>query len=100
MTLSDIASVLFTATGTLFFLGGMVGLIRFPDVYTRLYALAKADNLGLGLVVLGLTFKAGSMEILIKLLFIWVFVLFSTTICCYLIARQGLKMNIKPKTKQ
>jgi multicomponent Na+:H+ antiporter subunit G len=36
--------------GAFFFFAGTVGLLRFPDVYTRLHALAKADNLGLGFV--------------------------------------------------
>jgi multicomponent Na+:H+ antiporter subunit G len=40
--------------GAFFFLAGTLGLLRFPDVYTRLHALTKADNLGLGLTVLGL----------------------------------------------
>ena len=38
--------------GAVFFLAGTVGLLRFPDSLTRLHALTKADNLGLGLVVL------------------------------------------------
>ena len=40
--------------GAFFFLAGTVGLLRFPDSLTRLHALTKADNLGLGLIVLGL----------------------------------------------
>ena len=39
--------------GAFFFLAGTVGLLRFPDSLTRLHALTKADNLGLGLVVVG-----------------------------------------------
>ena len=45
--------------GAFFFLAGTVGLLRFPDVYNRLHALTKADNLGLGLVVAGLAIQAG-----------------------------------------
>ncbi|MEX1012107.1 MAG: monovalent cation/H(+) antiporter subunit G [Waddliaceae bacterium] len=99
MTFSNIASLIFTGIGVIFFFAGTLGLIRFPDVYTRLHALTKADNLGLGFVVLGLAIKMESFEILVKLLFIWQFVLFSSATSCYLIAREGLKMNIKPKTK-
>ena len=40
-------------------MAGSVGLLRFPDTLTRLHALTKADNLGLGLVVLGLMARAG-----------------------------------------
>lgn len=55
MTLAlDIFTVVAVSLGALFFLAGTLGLLRFPDTLTRLHALTKADNLGLGLVVLGL----------------------------------------------
>ena len=54
MTLIDVFSVLCISGGVFFFLAGAVALLRFPDTLTRLHALTKADNLGLGLVVLGL----------------------------------------------
>ena len=50
----DIFTVLAVSAGAFFFLAGTVGLLRFPDTLTRLHALTKADNLGLGLIVLGL----------------------------------------------
>ena len=50
----DLLSVLAIVGGAFFYLAGTVGLLRFPDAYTRLHALTKADNLGLALVVLGL----------------------------------------------
>ena len=50
----DIFTVVAVSAGAFFFLAGTVGLLRFPDPLTRLHALTKADNLGLGLVVLGL----------------------------------------------
>ena len=50
----DAVTVCAVLAGLFFFLAGTVGLLRFPDTLTRLHALTKADNLGLGLVVLGL----------------------------------------------
>ena len=50
----DIVTITAVSAGAFFFLAGTVGLLRFPDPLTRLHALTKADNLGLGLVVLGL----------------------------------------------
>ena len=46
----DIFSSVAIATGAFFFFAGTVGLLRFPDALTRLHALTKSDNLGLGLV--------------------------------------------------
>jgi len=51
----DILSIMAICAGAFFFFAGTVGLLRFPDALSRLHALTKADNLGLGLVVLGFT---------------------------------------------
>jgi multicomponent Na+:H+ antiporter subunit G len=79
-----------------FFWGGSLGLLRFPDVYTRLHALTKADNLGLGLVAAGSMFLADDWMTVIKLLLIWLLVLTASTVSCFLIANAARKMNIKP----
>jgi multicomponent Na+:H+ antiporter subunit G len=57
----DVLSIIAIGTGAFFFFAGTVGLLRFPDALTRLHALTKADNLGLGLVVLGLLPRTGSL---------------------------------------
>jgi multicomponent Na+:H+ antiporter subunit G len=56
--LLDAFTVLAVSAGAFFFLAGSVGLLRFPDALSRLHALTKADNLGLGLVMLGLLPRA------------------------------------------
>ena len=67
----DLVTIAAVSAGAFFFLAGTVGLLRFPDTLTRLHALTKADNLGLGLVVLGLLPQAGSLRIAFKLVCIW-----------------------------
>ena len=57
----DVLTVSPILAGGFFFLAGTVGLLRFPDTLTRLHALTKADNLGLGLVVVGLLPQVGSV---------------------------------------
>ena len=61
-------SMALLVAGAFFFFAGTVGLLRFPDVYSRLHALAKADNLGLGCVVLGLALQADNLAAALKLL--------------------------------
>ncbi|MGY6570737.1 MAG: cation:proton antiporter, partial [Salinarimonas sp.] len=51
--MSDLFTIVMTASGLIFFAAGTLGLIRFPDTHSRLHALTKADNLGLGLIALG-----------------------------------------------
>lgn len=84
-----IATVLLCA-GALFYLAGTVGLIRFPDVHSRLHALTKADNLGLGLVCSGLALLGGSLRVAGALLVIWLLGLLAATVSCHLIARAAL----------
>lgn len=79
-------SALAIAAGVFFFVAGTVGLIRFPDALSRVHALTKADNLGLGLIVLGLLPFAGGVADGLKLALIWVLVLFSGGSAAQLIA--------------
>jgi multicomponent Na+:H+ antiporter subunit G len=80
-------TALAVTAGAFFFLAGTVGLLRFPDSLTRLHALTKADNLGLGLVVLGLLPHAGGVVGGLKLICVWLLVLLSGSVAGQLIAR-------------
>ena len=83
----DVWTVVAVVAGGFFFLAGTVGLLRFPDSFTRLHALTKADNLGLGLVVLGLLPQVDSVSGGLKLVFIWLLVQVSGATAGQLIAR-------------
>ena len=82
----DIFTVLAVCAGAFFFLAGTVGLLRFPDALTRLHALTKADNLGLGLVVLGLLPQADGVLGALKLVLVWLLVLVAGATVSQLIA--------------
>jgi multicomponent Na+:H+ antiporter subunit G len=87
IALLDLFCIAAISAGTCFFFAGTVGLIRFPDSLTRLHALAKADNLGLGLIALGLISRADSALSALKLIFIWALVLLSGASTAQLIGR-------------
>jgi multicomponent Na+:H+ antiporter subunit G len=87
ITILDTLTILAVSAGTFFFIAGTVGLLRFPDVLTRLHALTKVDNLGLGLVVLGLLPHASGLLGALKLVSVWLFALISGAIVTQLIAR-------------
>lgn len=72
--------------GLLFFFAGSVGLLRFPDQFSRLHAVTKADTLGLGLVVLGLSLQSSWRESVLMLL-IWLLLMLSGAVSCQLLAR-------------
>ena len=83
----DVMTIAAVSAGAFFFLAGTVGLLRFPDTLTRLHALTKADNLGLGLVVLGLLPQTGSLRDGLKLVSIWLLGLLAGATVSQLIAR-------------
>jgi multicomponent Na+:H+ antiporter subunit G len=86
--------------GAFFFFAGTVGLLRFPDIYSRLHALAKADNLGLGCVLLGLALQADSLAAALKLLLIWPLVMAASAGVGFAIARRANALGIAPWRKE
>jgi multicomponent Na+:H+ antiporter subunit G len=92
----DAFSVLAITAGAIFFLAGTVGLLRFPDALTRLHALTKADNLGLGLVVLGLLPRADGALGALKLVVVWLLVLMASATVSQLIARVAPRVAPSP----
>ncbi len=88
----DALSLLCLAIGLLFFCAGTLGLLRLPDLLSRLHALTKADNLGLGLVILGLVLQAADQPLrAFKLVLIWLCVLIASATGAHLIAQRALR---------
>ena len=84
--MTDLFTILAVTAGAVLFLAGTLGLLRFPDTLTRLHALTKVDNLGLGLVVLGLMPQVGWLAAL-KLLAVWLLVQLSGAIVTQILGR-------------
>jgi multicomponent Na+:H+ antiporter subunit G len=82
----EIATVILMSLGGVFFLAGTVGILRLPDAHTRLHALTKADNLGLGLIAAGLALQSDGIAVVAKLAGIWLLALVASSTSCYLIA--------------
>jgi multicomponent Na+:H+ antiporter subunit G len=83
----DALTTLAVCAGAFFLLAGTVGLLRFPDALSRLHALTKADNLGLGLIVLGLMFQTAGPLAALKLVLVWLLALLAGATVTQLIAR-------------
>ncbi|MEQ8401980.1 MAG: monovalent cation/H(+) antiporter subunit G [Roseitalea porphyridii] len=90
MSAVEIAAFVLTAAGVVFFVAGTVGMLRFPDAHSRLHALTKADNLGLGLVVLGAMLQADGLFSVLKLALIWILVIVASAVAAQTIARATL----------
>ncbi|WP_246179865.1 cation:proton antiporter [Kocuria coralli] len=84
--LADIVTVLAGLAGAGFFTAGTLGLLRFPDLRSRLHALAKADSLGLGFVSLAVLVQADSAGTAAKVVLVWLLALAAAATSAYLLA--------------
>ncbi|HSJ99872.1 MAG TPA: monovalent cation/H(+) antiporter subunit G [Kofleriaceae bacterium] len=96
VTLAELASAALLIAGAAFFLAGTIGLLRFPDVYTRLHALTKADNLGLGFVAAGLAIDASSLAAALELGLVWALILLSSSMASRLVAGEAWRAGAEP----
>lgn len=87
---------LLAAVGVLFYCSGSIGLLRFPDVYTRIHALSKADNLGLGFIALGLALRAGSPGAVLRLALLWLVLTAASAVAGQLIAERAVREGLEP----
>ena len=90
MNIRDIVGIVMILLGVPFFLAGTIGLLRLPDVFTRSHALTKADNLGLGLIVIGLIVQAEVWTSALKLFLTWILVLISSAGVCHIVANTAV----------
>jgi multicomponent Na+:H+ antiporter subunit G len=88
---TELIALALIGAGLCFFAVGSIGLIRLPDLHARLHALTKADNVGLGLLILGVVLLDGSWITGLKLLVIWLLVLLGSAASAHLIARHALR---------
>jgi len=84
--LFDSLSIASALIGAVFFAAGTIGLLRFPDVYTRLHAITKADTLGLGFIALSVAIQAPHLLAAVKILLVWVLAMPAGATACNLIA--------------
>lgn len=80
--------------GCFFFVVGSIGLLRLPDIYSRLHALTKADNVGLGLVILAVMLQQESWDNVVKLFVVWGLVLITSASVSMLTARASLRAEV------
>jgi multicomponent Na+:H+ antiporter subunit G len=99
MNALDLFSLVAVTLGVFFFVAGTVGLLRFPDLHTRLHALTKADNLGLGFVALGVMPQLGGALPALKVLAVWALALLAAGTAAQLVARAALPRR-RPRGKR
>ena len=66
----EIASWALILLGSFFTVVGALGLVRMPEVFTRMHAASVTDTLGVGFLILGMGLQAGFSLVTLKLLFL------------------------------
>ena len=94
--LLDIASWVLLLGGTGFCIVGGIGLVRMPDLYTRMHAASVTDTLGAGLILLGLMLQAGVTLVAAKLLILAVLIFFTTPTATHALARAAFLRGVRP----
>lgn len=82
--------------GAAFNLIAAIGLVRFPDVYTRMHAASKAGTLGSGLLLVAIALHAGDVSIATRALAAVTFFLLTAPIAAHLLARAAYVAGIEP----
>ena len=93
--ITNLISTIFILAGLFFVLVGTIGLLRFPDFYTRMHATGKCDTLGEGLMLIGLMVYQGFDLISVKMLFLVIFIFVANPVATHAIARRAYKVGLE-----
>ncbi len=98
MTLiADLIGGAFILAGSFFTVVGALGLLRMPELYTRLHASGVLDPFGVGLILIGLMVQAGFTLVSVKLAMLVVLLLFTSPVACHALARAALHHGVRPQ---
>jgi multicomponent Na+:H+ antiporter subunit G len=92
----EVVSWIFISAGCVFVMGGAVGVIRMPDLFTRQHAAGMTDTAGAGLMLIGMLFQAGPNLIGARLVFILLFIAFTSPVATHALCRAALEAGVEP----
>lgn len=94
----DILSWILMLAGSGFILITGIGLVRFPDLYSRIHAGGVGDTLATFLILAGLGLQSGFSLITVKLILIMIFLFFTSPTSGYALAHASYVAGLKPLT--
>lgn len=101
----NIAIIIFLLLGMFFFTVGVIGVLRFPDFYSRLHAAGKSDSLAAVLVIIAVALynlqdsSVGNLLVSIKILLIAVFIYVASPTATHAITKTALVIGVTPWSK-
>jgi multicomponent Na+:H+ antiporter subunit G len=99
MEIRTIITGVFLAIGCFFVVVSSIGIVRFPDFYSRMHPAGKADTLGQAMILIGLMIYEGFSLVSIKLLFIILFIFIANPTATHALANAAYMAGIKPWEK-
>ena len=92
----DILSWIILLAGAVFLLIGAIGVLRFPDFFTRLHAVSVCDTMGAGLVLSGLMLQGGLSLVTVNLMLMFYFMMFTGPTAVHALAEAALQGKLDP----
>jgi multicomponent Na+:H+ antiporter subunit G len=96
----NMSSALCLLLGSFLCLSGGVGIIRFPDFYTRMHAVGVTDTLGAGMILIGLMLQNPGSLVVLKLLLIMVMTLFISPVASHALAKAAFRNDLVPLSER
>jgi multicomponent Na+:H+ antiporter subunit G len=93
----ELASWTLILLGSFFTVVGAFGLVRMPEVFTRMHAASVTDTLGVGFLILGMALQAGFSLITLKLAFLLALFFFTGPVVTHALAQACLHEGIQPR---
>jgi len=91
-----VLSWLMLIAGSCVCISGAIGVLRFPDFFTRMHAAGVTDTLGAGLILCGLMLQTTDYLVIVKLLLLLAFVLLTGPTATHALAKSALHGNLRP----
>lgn len=96
----EVLSWICISLGSFFVVCGALGILRMPDLYTRLHSASVIDTTGAGFLILGMMLQAGWSLVTIKLVFVLAIFFFTLPVASHALSRAALHEGIKPILKE
>ena len=93
-------AIVLVISGLFFLMLGSVGIIRFPDFFSRLHPAGKADTLGASLLIIGLAVQQGFSLLALKLIIVQVFIFLANPAAAHALGRAAWRSGLRPWTNE
>ena len=95
-----ILSIIFIVAGLFFLIVAAIGVIRFPDVFSRSHAVSLTDSLGAFLMLVGIALHEGLSINMLKILVVLILLYILNPVIAHATIRAALRSGLKPWQKE